>query len=96
MFFSGSAVNGPAAANPGAPLAHAYADNDLGDLPIGIENTITAVAGNGEMTVTLRHLPPVGGAPTKVADLAGTVRSEGFTGIGGTSDAQVTFNTTVQ
>lgn len=96
IFFTGTAVNGPAANNPGAPLAHTYTDQDVNGLPIGLENEVTAVAGNGNLVLTLRHLPPVGDAAVKTADLAATVASEGFSGIGGSTDAQVTFSVAVE
>lgn len=95
IFFTGTAVHGPAADNPGAPLTHAYADQDANGLPIGLENDITATAGSGNLVLTLRHMPPIGDAAVKTADAAATVASEGFAGIGGSTDAQVTFPVTV-
>ncbi len=96
IFFTGSAVNGPAADNAGAALTHAYADQDGDGNPIGLANTITAAAGTGDLVVTLRHLPPVGDAPAKTSTLADDVKSGGFGAIGGSSDVQVTFPVTVQ
>ncbi len=96
LFFTGSAVNGPAANNPGAPLSHDYADQDMGGLPIGLSNTITAAAGTGDMTVVLRHLPPLNDQPTKVDGLAEDVAGGGISSIGGSSDVQVTLSVTVQ
>lgn len=96
IFFTGEAVDGPASDNPGAPLAHSYADKDLNGLPIGLENTITASAGSGGLTITLRHLPALSGAPVKTEEIAAEVREGGFAAIGGSSDAQVSFSVTVQ
>ena len=57
VFLTGTAVDGPAAANPGAPLMHGYTDSDVNGFPIGLANAITAAAGTGQLTVTLEHLP---------------------------------------
>src|SRR5688572_7058649 len=57
LFFTGTAVNGPATNNPTAPLTHAYADMDSNGLPLGLTNTIMAATGTGQLTVTLRHMP---------------------------------------
>lgn len=96
IFFTGSGVDGPASDNPGAPLAHAYTDEDTLGLPVGIVNSITATAGSGDLTVTLRHVPPIGGASVKTEELASQVRDGGFSSIGGSTDAQVTFPVTVE
>lgn len=92
LFFTGTAVRGPASDRPTAPLLHAYADQDAGGLPIGLANTIVVSAGAGEeLTVTLLHLPPVNDAAVKTAATADTVRTMGFGAAGGEIDAQVTF-----
>jgi hypothetical protein len=97
IFFTGTAVNGPASNQSGAPLTHAYADTDSKGLPVGLENKITAAAGTGMLTVTLRHLPPVNSVAVKTASLAEMVRtSGGFMGLAGSTDVQVTFPVTVQ
>ena len=96
IFYTGSAVDGPASAQPEAPLTHSYADEDASGLPIGLENTIVAAAGTGELTVTLRHLPPVNDEAVKVEDLAQQVSAEGFGALGGSTDAQVDFMVTVE
>jgi len=96
VFFTGSAVNGPAADNPGAPLDHVYDDVDAGGLPVGLENTLVATAGSGDLVVTLRHLPEESGSPTKVDGLASDVAAGGLSAIGGESDVSVTFPVTVQ
>lgn len=96
IFLTGTAVNGPATNQPGAPLTHTYADTDANGLPIGLSSTIAAAAGTGQLTITLRHLPPINGAAVKIADIATQVRNGGFAAIGGSSDASVTFAVTVQ
>lgn len=96
VFFTGSAVDGPATDNPGAPLMHAYDDQDANGFSIGLSNTVTAIAGTGDLVVTLRHLPPVGDQAVKTATLAADVAGGGFAAIGGSTDAQVTFPVTVQ
>ncbi|MCP4444147.1 MAG: hypothetical protein GY811_02215 [Myxococcales bacterium] len=96
VFFTGSAVNGPTADNAGAPLEHGYADQDLNNLPIGLENTVVAALGSGELVITLRHMPPLGDAVTKTGDVPMTVRESGFGAVGGGSDAQVTFSVSVE
>lgn len=95
IFFTGTAVTGPAGEQAGAPLTHAYSDTDANRLPVGLSNTITAAAGTGELTVTLRHLPPVNDVAVKTADLASQVAAGGFASIGGSTDAQVNFTVTV-
>ncbi|MEZ4367515.1 MAG: hypothetical protein R2939_14750 [Kofleriaceae bacterium] len=88
-------MDGPAATNPGAALTHAYGDTDANGLPIGLDSDITAVAGTGNLTVTLRHLPPVSGAAQKVAGLAEQVAADGINALPGETDASVTFPVTV-
>ena len=91
VFFTGTAVN-----PSGAPLALTYADMDSKGLPLGLASKVTASAGTGMLTVSLRHLPPVNNMAVKVAGLADTVRTQGLSAIGGSTDAQVTFTVTVQ
>ena len=95
LFFTGTAVHGPASEHPGAPLTQSYADMDANGLPIGLANIVTAAAGSGTLTVTLRHMPPEE-PPVKAADTAARVRTCGFDAIGGSTDAQVDFVLTVQ
>jgi len=92
VFLTGSAVSGPASDEMAAFVTHAYADMDDGGLPIGLDNTITTDAeGSGDLVVTLRHLPPENDVVVKVAGLADVVATEGFGGIAGENDVQVTF-----
>ncbi|MFO0633011.1 MAG: hypothetical protein U0168_09200 [Nannocystaceae bacterium] len=103
VFVSGSAVSGPAAgSDPAAPLLHAYADvesnygpNTGDDLPVGLVNRITAqAAGSGTLVVSLRHMPPLGGSPQKVAGLAEQLAAG--EPLPGEIDAQVEFMVAVQ
>ncbi len=93
VFFTGDAVQGPATGVVAdAVLAHSYADMDSSDLPVGLQNTMDAVAvGTGELVVTLRHLPTEGNAVVKVPGLAEDVAAGGFAAIGGDNDAQMAF-----
>jgi hypothetical protein len=95
VFLTGTAVNGPATSNPTAPLEHMYSDTDSRDLPIGVLNEILTTTGTGELTVTLRHLPPISGNPAKHDGLAAQVKTGGFATISGQTDVQVTFAVTV-
>lgn len=97
FFFTGGAAQGPASNSAEAVVEHAYADLDGNGLPIGLENTVTTLdLGNGDLTITLRHLPPENDTPIKDGDLAATVADDGFGAIGGDSDLSVTFPLTVQ
>lgn len=95
VFFTGTAVNGPASNQATAPLTHTYSDTDVNGLPIGLSNNIAAKAGTGMLTLTLRHLPPVNGAAVKVAGLADMVKASGLVAIGGETDVSVNFVVTV-
>lgn len=95
VFFTGTAVSGPATSNIAAPLTHTYADMDDNGLPLGVTNTIATAPGTGTLTVTLRHMPPEL-PPEKSADTATQVKTGGFAAIGGSTDAQVDFAVTVQ
>lgn len=99
LFFYGSAVDGPAATHPGAALTHAYADTEAdygsgGALPVGLDNTITTATGQGELTVMLRHMPPLNGTAQKHDGLAASLAAG--EALPGEVDAQVTFAVTVQ
>ena len=98
LFFTGSAVEGPATAtNADAIIAHTYADEDLDGLPLGLSNTISTLSiGSGELIVTLRHLPIEDGNPVKTEGMAEDVAEGGFGSIAGESDAQVSFNIEIE
>lgn len=95
LLFTGSAVVGPASATASGPLTQAYADTDGNGLPIGLTSTITATPGTGQLTVTLRHMPPEE-PPVKAADTLAKAKAGGVDSIGGSTDAQVNFTVTVQ
>lgn len=96
IFFTGTAVNGPASNRPGAPLTHTYADTDANGLPIGLANSFIAATGTGNLIVTLRHMPPVNGTAVKDATAATKVRDAGgFLTLGGSTDAEITYPVSV-
>jgi hypothetical protein len=95
LLFTGTAVVGPATTNTTGPLMQSYADMDGNGLPIGLSNNIVASAGTGQLTVTLRHMPPEE-PPVKSASTVMEVKTGGFDAIGGSTDAQVNFVVTVQ
>jgi hypothetical protein len=98
LFFTGSAVEGPATGtNADAIIAHNYADTDADDLPLGLYNSISKIdSGSGELTVTLRHLPPENGNPVKTEGMAEDIAAGGFGSVGGENDVQVSFNIEVE
>ena len=95
LLFTGSAVVGPATSNATGPLTQGYGDMDDNGLPVGLTNTIAAHAGTGQLTVTLRHMPPEE-PPVKAANTVMLVKAGGIDSIGGSTDAQVNFTVTVQ
>jgi hypothetical protein len=95
LLFTGSAVVGPATANTTGPLTQAYSDTDDNGFPVGLTDAIVATAGTGQLTVTLRHMPPEE-PPVKAANTVMLAKAGGVDSIGGSTDAQVTFNVTVQ
>jgi hypothetical protein len=95
LLFTGSAVVGPATGNATGPLTQSYADTDGHGLPIGLTDAIVASPGTGQLTVTLRHMPPEE-PPVKAADTVMIARTGGIDAIGGSTDAQVSFEVTVQ
>jgi hypothetical protein len=94
VFLFGTAVNGPATNNPGAPLTHTYGDTDANGFPIGLTNTIVATAGSGTLSVMLRHMPPINDTAVKTGTVAATLKSGGA--LPGEADANVNFTATVQ
>ena len=96
VFFTGTAVSGPASTNADAVVEHVYTDEDPNGDPLGLENEITSVmTGTGDLEVTLRHMPPEDGNPVKTSTLAADVDAGGFGAIGGANDVSVTFALTV-
>lgn len=96
VFFTGTAVNGPASNQPGAPLTQTYADMDANGVPVGLSHSIVAAPGSGQLTVTLRHLPKLNNAAVKVASLPDEVKQMGLGAVAGSTDASVTFMVTVE
>ena len=98
VFITGSAVTGPATQdNPNAVVEHLYADEDDNGLPVGLDNDILTIApGEGEFTVTLRHMPPQNRRIVKTADAPELVATEGLSAVGGSNDVAVTLPLTVE
>ncbi|HEY4059082.1 MAG TPA: hypothetical protein VGM39_20845 [Kofleriaceae bacterium] len=96
VFFTGDAVSGPASSTANAPITQAYADMDANGLPLGVDDVFTTMAGTGDMTVTLRHMPPLNGTKVKTPDAADRVKAGGISALGGETDAAATFHVTVQ
>lgn len=78
-----------------APLAQTYADQDANGLPVGLTDDIVASPGSGRLTVTLRHMPPEE-PPVKSSTTVMEAQTNGTDSIGGSTDATVTFDVTVQ
>jgi hypothetical protein len=78
-----------------APLAQTYADQDGNGLPVGLTDNIVATTGTGTLTVTLRHMPPEE-PPMKSATTVMEAQQSGVDSIGGSTDATVAFDVTVQ
>ena len=87
LLFTGSAIDT-------GVVTHAYADLDANGLPIGLRSTVMARSGSGQLTVTLRHMPPEE-PPQKAADTVMLAHDNGIDSIGGSTDASVTFMVTV-
>lgn len=94
LLFTGTAVVGPATSNATGPLTQSYTDTDSNGFPVGLTDGITARAGTGQLTVTLRHMPPEE-PPVKAADTVALAKASGVDSIGGSTDAQVNFSVTV-
>lgn len=94
VFFTGSAVEGPATGeNASAVVSQAYDDTDANGFPVGLSNLIgTLGAGSGTFTVTLRHMPPEDGSDVKTGELAGDVATGGIESLPGDTDATVDFS----
>ncbi len=67
----------------GSTLSITYADADANGQPVGLSNTaVTGAAGNGTLTVTLRHQPDKSAAGVSSGDI---------TNAGGETDIEVEF-----
>ncbi len=97
VFFFGSGVQSPASNVAGALITQSYADSDANDLPVGLASTIvTNVTGVAELQVVLRHMPQENDVAVKTADAASTFKEQGEAGLGGSTDAAVTFPLNVE
>ena len=89
VFFTGNAFD--------TLLQYSYLDADENGLPLGVEGTIeTLEAGSGELTISLRHMPPESGNAVKIDGLVEQVDSDGFGDVGGANDIMVTFPVLVE
>ena len=95
VFFTGTAVTGPASSTANAPVTQSYTDTDDNGLPIGLANMFVTTTGTGMLTVTLRHMPPLNDQPVKTASAAADVKAGGLGAIGGETDATATFAVTI-
>jgi len=93
----GSAVQGPGTGdNPGALFTHTYLDADDNGVPIGLSHEVQTLAlGEGELELTLRHMPSESGVAIKTDESLGTVAADGQGALGGGVDVQVTFPVSV-
>ena len=91
VFFTGTGISGPASEQPRGSFTHTYNDRDENGLPVGLANILEATGDDGELTVTLRHLPELNGSPQKTPGLADTVKTGGIGAIPGDTDATATF-----
>ena len=90
VFFTGSALDD-------GLLGYAYDDADDNGYPVGLEGLVTTEAlGTGELTITLRHLPPESDTPVKTGTLADDLAAGGLGTLPGDTDAQVSFSVEVQ
>lgn len=72
----------------GSDLSFTYADKDVNNKPIGIKaKATTGDASNGNLTVTLRHMPDKNAAGVETGDI---------TNAGGETDIEVTFDIIVE
>jgi len=63
--------NGTVTTSTDALVSPKYSDEDTQGLPLGIENSIvTSPASEGELSVSLRHMPLEAGQTVKTEDLA--------------------------
>ncbi len=97
FFFTGDAVSSPANESTSAVVSQAYADEDSDGYPVGLSNTFVALAaGTGEMTIMLRHMPPVNDTPVKTGGLADLVKNGDVDSLPGNVDILVNFDVTVE
>lgn len=96
LFFSGTAVDGPATdENDDAILLHEYADEDDDGFPVGLESEVATLAwGDGDLTVTVARFSDDG--VVKEEGLAEDVARDGFDIIDDAIVLQVTFDVTVE
>ncbi len=102
VFFYGPSVRGPSSAGDGFlvhefdDLESDYTENEVGEnLPVGLSSIVTtSAAGDGQLSVLVRHLPQLNDAPQKSASLVDAfARGEV---IAGNNDVNVVFEVVVE
>ena len=97
FFFTGESVSSPASESSDPIISQAYTDMDENGDPVGLSNTIEAVtAGSGDLTIMLRHMPPVNNMPVKTSGLAALVKNGQTSELPGDVDIEITFPVTVE
>jgi hypothetical protein len=91
LFFTGSAVVGPATSNETGPLIHSYADVDANGLPLGLTNTIETVEGSGGLFLVMVRL-----AEPKSLDLLDQVKRDGPDGVLGEHEVRIQLGVVVR
>ena len=97
FFFTGESVASPASTSTAAIISQEYADKDASGFPVGLSSTIKAeAAGMGDLTIMLRHMPPVNNTAVKTGDLAELVKDGKTAELPGNIDIEVVFPVTVE
>ena len=88
LFYTGSGVDSGLLTWMYGDVESDYGDNTGDDLPVGLAGTLaTGDAGSGQLTVTLKHQPPVN--DTAVKSATSTIQD-------GETDIEVTYDVTVE
>jgi hypothetical protein len=96
IFFTGTAVNGPASNQLGAPLTHAYKDMDANAIPIGLSNSFVTTTGSGSLAVTLRRFPSANSKDGKKISSDAVIWGDGdFRRVGGLTEHEIFYSVSV-
>ena len=91
VFFDGSVVS-----DVPPPIQWSYLDADGNGLPVGLETSMMARVGMGDLLVTLRHFPSNNPMHQKSANLDQEVKEGGLESIPGFTDASVRFSIAIR
>ena len=92
FFFTGEKVASPSSTSTSPIITPAYADEVKDGYPVGLINTVEAVAaGEGTLTIMLRTMPPINGTPIKTGMLAELVKNGQVGELPGRVDINVEF-----